>query len=157
MAIHISAGGLCVYISQAQNAPAAEAPKVSAEFSFDPRHLDPAVSRIIENYTEARGREAGSRIYDTECGSSHEGYRLTEIHPIQTQHRSGRSFPDAELSPAGLQESPARSQSVYEVAASSCRAHQLRDFDWILFPSVLAPEYGFDARVSTYCWQDRQL
>ena len=48
MAIHISAGGLCAYISQAQNAPVAEAPKASAEFSFDLRQRDPAASKIIE-------------------------------------------------------------------------------------------------------------
>jgi hypothetical protein len=48
MAIHISASALCVYISQAQNAPAAEAPKVSAEFSFDLGQRDPASNKIIE-------------------------------------------------------------------------------------------------------------
>jgi len=48
MAIHISAGGLCAYISQAQNAPVAEAPKASAEFSFDLRQHDPAISRMVE-------------------------------------------------------------------------------------------------------------
>jgi hypothetical protein len=45
MAIHISAGGLCAYISQAQNAPVAEA---SAELSFDLGRRDPATSEIIE-------------------------------------------------------------------------------------------------------------
>jgi hypothetical protein len=48
MAIHISAGGLCAYISQAQNAPVAEAPKTSAELSFDLGQRDPAMSKIIE-------------------------------------------------------------------------------------------------------------
>jgi hypothetical protein len=48
MAIHISAGGLCAYISQAQNAPVADAPKASAEFSFDLGQRDPATSKIIE-------------------------------------------------------------------------------------------------------------
>ena len=48
MAIHISAGGLCAYISQAQNARVAEAPKASAEFSFDLGRRDPATSKIIE-------------------------------------------------------------------------------------------------------------
>jgi hypothetical protein len=48
MAIHISAGGLCAYISQAQNAPVAEAPKASAEFSVDLGQRDPATSKIIE-------------------------------------------------------------------------------------------------------------
>ena len=48
MAIRISAGGLCAYVSQAQNAPVAEAPKASAEFSFDLRQRDPAATKIIE-------------------------------------------------------------------------------------------------------------
>jgi hypothetical protein len=48
MAIHISAGGLCAYISHAQNAPVAEAPKTSAELSFDLGRRDPATSKIIE-------------------------------------------------------------------------------------------------------------
>jgi hypothetical protein len=48
MAIHITAGGLCAYISQAQNGPAAEPPKASAEFSFDLGHRDPATSKIID-------------------------------------------------------------------------------------------------------------
>ena len=48
IAIHISAGGLYAYISQAQNAPVAEAPKASAEFSFDLRQRDPATTKIID-------------------------------------------------------------------------------------------------------------
>jgi hypothetical protein len=48
MAIHISAGGLCPYISQAQNAPVAEAPKASAEFTFDLGRRDPATSKIVD-------------------------------------------------------------------------------------------------------------
>ena len=48
MAIHISTGGLCAYMSQAQNAPVAEAPKASAEFSFDLRRRDPATSKIVD-------------------------------------------------------------------------------------------------------------
>jgi hypothetical protein len=57
VAIHISAGGLCAYMSQAQNAPVAEAPKASAEFSFDLRQRDPATSRIIDTIQrQADGR-----------------------------------------------------------------------------------------------------
>jgi hypothetical protein len=48
MAIHISAGGLCAYMSQAQNTPLAEAPKASAELSFDLGQRDPATTKIIE-------------------------------------------------------------------------------------------------------------
>ena len=48
MAIQISAGGLCTYTSQAQKAPAAEAPKASAELSFDLGQRDPATSKIVE-------------------------------------------------------------------------------------------------------------
>jgi hypothetical protein len=48
MAIHISSGGLCAYMSQAQNAPVAAAPKASAELSFDLRQRNPATSKIIE-------------------------------------------------------------------------------------------------------------
>lgn len=48
MAIHISSGGLCAYISQAQNAPAAETPKTSAELSFDLGQRDSATSKIVE-------------------------------------------------------------------------------------------------------------
>jgi hypothetical protein len=48
MAIHFSAGGLCAYMSQAQNAPVAEAPKASAELSFDLGQRDPATSKIID-------------------------------------------------------------------------------------------------------------
>jgi hypothetical protein len=48
MAIHISSGGLCAYISQAQNAPISEAPKARAEFSFDLGRRDPAISKTID-------------------------------------------------------------------------------------------------------------
>jgi hypothetical protein len=48
MAIHISAGGLCAYTSQAQDAPVAETPKASAQFSFDLGQRDPGTSKIIE-------------------------------------------------------------------------------------------------------------
>jgi hypothetical protein len=48
MAIHISSGGLCAYMSQAQNAPVAETPKASAEFSFNLGQRDLTTSKIIE-------------------------------------------------------------------------------------------------------------
>jgi hypothetical protein len=48
LAIHISSGGLCAYTSQAQNAPAAESPKTTAELSFDLGRRDPATSKIID-------------------------------------------------------------------------------------------------------------
>ena len=48
MAIHISSGGLCAYMSQAQNAPVAETPKTNAELSFDLGQRDPATSKIVE-------------------------------------------------------------------------------------------------------------
>jgi hypothetical protein len=48
IAIHISAGGLCAYMSRAQNAPVAETPKERAEFNFDLGQRDPATSKIIE-------------------------------------------------------------------------------------------------------------
>lgn len=48
IAIHISSGGLCAYVSHAQNTPVAETPKASAELSFDLGQRDRATSRIIE-------------------------------------------------------------------------------------------------------------
>jgi hypothetical protein len=59
IAIHISAGGLCAYMSQAQNAPVAETPKASADFSFDLGQRDPATSKIIEII---RRQDDGRRI-----------------------------------------------------------------------------------------------
>ena len=48
LAIHISAGGLCAYLSQAQNAPVADSPKATTELSFDLGRRDPVTSKIIE-------------------------------------------------------------------------------------------------------------
>jgi hypothetical protein len=48
IAISISTFGLCVYVSQAQNAPATEAPKPSAELRFNLGKHEPTVSKIVE-------------------------------------------------------------------------------------------------------------
>jgi hypothetical protein len=47
-AIRINAFGLCIYVSQAQNAPATEAPKANAELRFNLSKHEPTVSKIVE-------------------------------------------------------------------------------------------------------------
>jgi hypothetical protein len=48
MAIRISAFGLSVYVSQAQNTPATEAPRASAKLHFNLDKHEPTVSKIVE-------------------------------------------------------------------------------------------------------------
>jgi hypothetical protein len=48
IAIHISAIALCVHITYAQNAPAAEAPKASAELTFKLGRDEPTMTKVIE-------------------------------------------------------------------------------------------------------------
>ena len=40
--------GLCIYVSQAQNAPATETPKATAELRFNLAKPEPTVSKIVE-------------------------------------------------------------------------------------------------------------